>query len=76
MKEKISEEDFRDIDMGKYAEDYSDDGLWDKIRDNVASIGLTLIYKVVLCQDLKQIKMRTFQRQTNICFLSNVCAVA
>jgi len=35
MKEKISEEDFRDIDMGKYAEDYSDDGLWDKIRDNV-----------------------------------------
>ena len=31
---------------------------------------------VVLCQDLKQIKMRTFQRQTNICFLSNVCAVA
>ena len=32
--------------------------------------------KLVLCQDLKQIKMRTFQRQTNICFLSNVCAVA
>ena len=31
---------------------------------------------LVLCQDLKQIKMRTFQRQTNICFLSNVCAVA
>ena len=47
MKEKISEEDFRDIDMEKYAEDYSDDGLWDKIRDNVTSIGLTLIYKAL-----------------------------
>lgn len=47
MKEKISEEDFRDIDMGKYADDYSDDGLWDKIRDNVTSIGLTLIYKAL-----------------------------
>ena len=47
MKEKISEEDFRDIDMGEYADDYSDDGLWDKIRDNVTSIGLTLIYKAL-----------------------------
>ena len=47
MKEKVSEEDFRNIDMEKYAEDYSEDGLWDKIKDNVTSIGLTLIYKAL-----------------------------
>lgn len=47
MKEKVTEEDFRDIDMGKYAEDYSENGLWEKVRDNVTSIGLTLIYKAL-----------------------------
>ena len=29
---------------------------------------------VVLCQDLKQIKMRIFQRKTNFCFLGCICA--
>ena len=47
MKEKVTEEDFRNIDMEKYAEDYSEDGLWDKIKDNVTAIGLTLIYKAL-----------------------------
>ena len=47
MKEKVTEEDFRDIDMGKYAEDYSENGLWEKVRDNVTAIGLTLIYKAL-----------------------------
>ena len=45
--EKVSEEDFRDVDMGKYAKEYSDDGLWDKIKGNVASIGITLVYKAL-----------------------------
>jgi len=30
--------------------------------------------EVVLCQDLKQIKMRIFQRKTNFCFLGCICA--
>lgn len=47
MKEKVTEEDFQSIDMEKYAEDYSEDGLWDKIKDNVTAIGLTLIYKAL-----------------------------
>jgi hypothetical protein len=29
---------------------------------------------MVLCQDLKQIKMRIFQRKTNFCFLGCICA--
>ncbi len=45
--EKVSEEDFRDVDMGEYAKEYSDDGLWDKIKGNVASIGITLVYKAL-----------------------------
>ena len=30
--------------------------------------------EMVLCQDLKQIKMRIFQRKTNFCFLGCICA--
>ena len=44
---KVTEKDFRDVDMNEYAENYSDSGLWDKIRDNVTSIGLNLIYKAL-----------------------------
>ncbi len=43
----VSVEDFKNVDMDKYAEDYSEDGLWTKIQDNVANIGLTLIYKAL-----------------------------
>ncbi len=31
-------------------------------------------WHMVLCQDLKQIKMRIFQRKTNFCFLGCICA--
>ncbi|MBR2215037.1 MAG: DUF1232 domain-containing protein [Selenomonadaceae bacterium] len=41
------EEDLQNIDMGKYAEEYSEDGLWGKIRENVTAIGITLIYKAL-----------------------------
>lgn len=40
-------EEFNDINVEKYADDYSEDGLWKKIKDNVSSIGLNLIYKAL-----------------------------
>lgn len=45
MAKKITEEDFKDINMDDYAKNYSEDSFWDKVRDNVSSIGLSLIYK-------------------------------
>ena len=45
MAKKITEEDFTDINMDDYAKNYSEDSFWDKVRDNVSSIGLSLIYK-------------------------------
>ena len=47
MDEKSKEEELRDIDVEKYAKDYSEEGLWTKIKDNVSSIGLKLIYKAL-----------------------------
>lgn len=41
----INEEDIRNINMNDYAKDYSEDNLWNKVRENVTSIGLTVIYK-------------------------------
>ena len=41
------EKELQNIDIEKYAGDYSEDGLWKKIRDNVTSIGLALIYKAL-----------------------------
>lgn len=45
MAKKVTEEDFKDVDMDGYAKNYSEDNLWDKVRDNVSSIGGALIYK-------------------------------
>ena len=45
-KEKL-EEELQDIDIEKYSKDYSEDSLWKKIRDNVSSAGLNLIYKAL-----------------------------
>ena len=45
-KEKM-EEELRDLDMEKYSKEYSEDSLWKKIRDNVSSAGLNLIYKAL-----------------------------
>ena len=41
----INEEDIRNVNMDGYAKNYSEDNLWDKVRENVSSIGLTVIYK-------------------------------
>ena len=37
----------QNVDMESYADEYSETGLWDKIRDNVSSIGMKLIYKAL-----------------------------
>ena len=47
---KEAEADFdavRDVDMDDYADKYSEVGFWDKIKDNVSSIGMKLIYKAL-----------------------------
>jgi uncharacterized membrane protein YkvA (DUF1232 family) len=41
----INEDDIRNINMDDYVKDYSEDNLWNKVRENVTSIGLTVIYK-------------------------------
>jgi len=45
MAKKVTEDDFKSINMDEYAKNYSEESLWDKVRDNVSSIGLSLIYK-------------------------------
>ena len=45
-KEKLDEE-LKNLDMEKYSKDYSEESLWTKIRDNVSSAGLNLIYKAL-----------------------------
>ena len=47
MRENVIEAEFNDIEVKKYTDEYSEEGLWDKIRDNVASIGIALIYKAL-----------------------------
>ena len=47
MRENVIEAEFNDIDVEKYTDEYSEEGLWDKIKDNVASIGIALIYKAL-----------------------------
>jgi uncharacterized membrane protein YkvA (DUF1232 family) len=47
---KEAEADFeavRDVDIDDYADQYSEVGFWDKIKDNVSSIGMKLIYKAL-----------------------------
>ncbi|ORU00822.1 protein of unknown function DUF1232 [Anaerovibrio sp. JC8] len=47
MNNETIEADFSDIEVENYVEDYSEEGLWSKIKDNVASIGIGLIYKAL-----------------------------
>ena len=47
MKDQIIDADFSEIEVGNYVDDYSEDGLWSKIKENVASIGISLIYKAL-----------------------------
>ena len=47
MKDQIIDADFSEIEVENYVDDYSEDGLWNKIKDNVTSIGISLIYKAL-----------------------------
>ena len=38
---------FDDVDMDGYADKYSEDGLWDKVKGNVKKAGLGLIYNAL-----------------------------
>ncbi len=38
---------FDEEKLGKYDKEYSESGLWEKIRDQAASIGMGLIYKAL-----------------------------
>ena len=47
MNNETIDADFSDIEVENYVDDYSEEGLWSKIRENVASIGIGLIYKAL-----------------------------
>ena len=45
MKKDFIDADFSEIEVEKYTDEYSEEGLWKKIKENVTSIGISLIYK-------------------------------
>ena len=47
MKKDFIDADFSEIAVEKYTDEYSEEGLWKKIRENVTSIGIKLIYKAL-----------------------------
>lgn len=46
MAENFSEEELKKS-VTKYEKDYSENGFWDKVKNNAKSAGLTLIYKAL-----------------------------
>lgn len=47
MKKDFIDADFSEIEVEKYTDEYSEEGLWKKIKENVTSIGISLIYKAL-----------------------------
>ena len=47
MKKDFIDADFSEIAVEKYTDEYSEEGLWKKIKENVTSIGISLIYKAL-----------------------------
>ena len=47
MKNEIIDADFSEIEVEKYTDEYSEEGLWKKIKENVTAIGISLIYKAL-----------------------------
>ena len=47
MNNETIDADFSDIEVENYVDDYSEEGLWSKIKENAASIGISLIYKAL-----------------------------
>ena len=35
MAKKVTEDDFKSINMDEYAKNYSEESLWDKVRDKI-----------------------------------------
>ena len=46
--EDIKVEEIENLDFEKYEDKYSESGLWDKIRKNIAKIGVKVIYQALL----------------------------
>ena len=44
----INVEEIENLDFKKYEDKYSESGLWDKIRKNIAKIGVKGIYQALL----------------------------
>ena len=47
MKDKTIDVDYSKIKVETYVDDYSEEGLWNKIKENVTAIGIGLIYKAL-----------------------------
>lgn len=47
MKNEMMNVDFDETELEGYTEKYSEEGLWAKIKENVAAIGVSLIYKAL-----------------------------
>ncbi len=47
MKKETIDADFSEIEVEKYIDEYSEEGLWKKIKENVTYIGISLIYKAL-----------------------------
>lgn len=45
MEKKYTEKDFDEKTLNEYEEKYSEESLWDKVKENAKSIGAGLIYK-------------------------------
>ena len=46
--EDIKVEEIENLDFEKYEDKYSEAGLWDKIRKNIAKVGVKVIYQALL----------------------------
>ena len=46
--DEIKVEEIENLDIEKYRDRYSEEGLWEKIRKNIAKIGVKVIYQALL----------------------------
>ena len=46
--DEIKAEEIENLDIEKYRDRYSEEGLWEKIRKNIAKIGVKVIYQALL----------------------------
>nr|WP_325190743.1 DUF1232 domain-containing protein [uncultured Selenomonas sp.] len=48
MEDKLKAEEIENLDFEKYEDKYSEAGFWEKIRKNIAKIGVKVIYQALL----------------------------